>query len=113
MYKRQNEHRVNLAPRRFPLNAVAARPVRKDEIAKTPKAQEAMNAEWDRLLKAEVWDTKVVREWDDVAAEAIRNKRKFILGIFLTSVVRRGLNCLLVVMDESSRVVLCFKGTGW
>ncbi len=75
-----HDHRVKIAPRRFPFNALVARPVRKDEIARTPKAQEAMNAEWDRLLKAKVWDTEVVREWDEVAAEAIRDKKEVQFG---------------------------------
>ncbi len=74
------EHCVKIAPRRFPFNALVARPVRKDEVAKSPKAQEAMNAEWDRLLKANVWDTNVVREWDEVAAEAVRDKKEVQFG---------------------------------
>ncbi len=75
-----DKHRDKIAPRRFPFNALVARPVRKDELAATPKAKEAMDAEWDRLLKANVWDTENVREWDDVAAEALRDEKEVKFG---------------------------------
>ena len=83
------KHRVKVAPRRFPFNALVARPVRKDEIAKSPDAQKAMNAEWDRLLKAEVWGTKC-REWDDVAAEALRDKKEVQFGYLFDICVEKG-----------------------
>ena len=42
-------HRAKIADRVFPFNALVARPVGKQEIAKTPKADLAMKSEWDRL----------------------------------------------------------------
>ena len=39
-------------------------------MAQAPVAQKAMQVEWDRLRAKNVWDQSIVREWDDVAAEA-------------------------------------------
>ena len=46
----------------FPFTACVARPINKAEIAKTPKAQEAMQKEWDRLTSKGVWDENDVEE---------------------------------------------------
>ncbi len=40
-------HRVKIARRHFPFNALVARPVRKDELAATPDAKKAMDDECD------------------------------------------------------------------
>ncbi len=85
-----NIHRVKIIPRQFLVNALVARPVRKDELAVTPKAQEAMDAEWNRLLAAKVWDTTNVREWDDVAAEAVLNKKEVQFGYLFGICVEKG-----------------------
>jgi hypothetical protein len=63
-------HRVKLADSPLPFSALVARPVGKQEIARTPAAQAAMKVEWGRLHTKRVWDERVVREWDDVAREA-------------------------------------------
>ncbi len=47
--------------------ALVARPVGKRELAATPKAQEAMQKEWGRLVAEKVWDLSSVQEWDVVA----------------------------------------------
>ncbi len=70
-----HKHRKKGTPRRFPFNALVARPVNKKEIERTPKAQEAMNNEWKRLIDKHVWDMSVVRDMSDVASEA-KNKNK-------------------------------------
>jgi hypothetical protein len=63
-------HRPKLEPRSLPHNACVARSVNRAEIAATPKAMLAMQSEWDGLRSRKVWDESIVREWDDVAAEA-------------------------------------------
>ena len=80
--RRQRErHRTKVTTqRRFPFNALVARPVGKQEIANTPKAQDAMNAEWGRLRQQTVWDEDHPREWDDVRKEAQRGKYDVHLG---------------------------------
>ena len=54
---------------------MVARPVGKKEIEAQPKAQEAVQKEWQRLRDKRVWDESSVREWGDVAKEA-RDKGK-------------------------------------
>ena len=39
-----------------------------------------MDAEWDKLLKQIVWDMSIVREYDDVVAEAKMNRIKVHFG---------------------------------
>ena len=67
--RRRDPHRVkNSVPPLF--NACVARPVGKAELAKNPKAREAMEAEWTRLREKGVWEEIDCREWDDVRTEA-------------------------------------------
>ena len=63
-------HRDKLASSPFPFNACVARPVNRAEIRRVKAAAEAVRAEWKRLRDKHVWDETVVREWDEVAAEA-------------------------------------------
>ena len=59
-----------LGVRSLPVNACVARSVNKAELAAKPKAQEAMQVEWDGLRARKVWNESVVREWDGVDTEA-------------------------------------------
>ena len=59
-------HREKIGERRWPINAMVARPVGKKEIAASTAAQEAIQKEWDRLRAKNVWDETQVEEWDDV-----------------------------------------------
>ena len=54
-------------------NAMVSRPVGRAEIESNPKAKEAMKKEWRGLHDQEVFDFTVVREYDDVVAEAKKN----------------------------------------
>ena len=45
-------------------------------IARIPAAKAAMDSEWKRLIDKRVWDVGSVREWRDVAAEALRKKKE-------------------------------------
>ena len=49
-----------------------ARPVTKDEIKRTPLAQQAVALEWKRLQDMRCWEVDKVREWREVKAEARR-----------------------------------------
>ena len=66
----QQGHRELEPSQPFPFAVCAARPVPKDEIRRQPKAQEALQKEWDRLRALECWDESKVAEWKDVANKA-------------------------------------------
>ena len=57
-------------------NAMVSRPVGRAEIESNPKAKEAMLKEWKGLRDQEVFDFSMVREYDDVVAEAKKNKKE-------------------------------------
>ena len=59
-----------------PFNAMVSRPVGRAEIESNPKAKEAMLKEWKGLRDQEVFDFTMVREYDDVVAEAKKNKKE-------------------------------------
>ncbi len=75
-----DNHRVKVAPRRFPFNALVARPVGKKEIKSNPRDKAAMDKEWNRLKEKNVWNIEVVRDMSDVAAEAKTNKKEIQFG---------------------------------
>ena len=43
--EKKDKHRLKNTPRRFPFNALVARPVTKKEVERNPKAKAAMDAE--------------------------------------------------------------------
>ena len=55
---------------------MVSRPVGRAEIESNPKAREAMLKEWKGLRDQEVVDFSMVREYDDVVAEAKKNKKE-------------------------------------
>ena len=57
-------------------NAMVSRPVGRAEIESNPRAKEAMLKEWKGLRDQEVFDFTMVREYDDVVAEAKKNKKE-------------------------------------
>ena len=57
-------------------NAMVSRPVGRAEIESNPKAKEAMLKEWKGLRDQEVFDFSMVREYDEVVAEAKKNKKE-------------------------------------
>ena len=59
---------------------MVARVVSQAEIDKTPEAQKAMDAEWEKLRKKTCWLEDKAREYDDVAAEARKNDAKVHFG---------------------------------
>ena len=55
-------------------NAMVSRPVGRKEIETCQKAKDSMLKEWKGLHDQGVFDFSIVREYDDVTAEAKRNK---------------------------------------
>ena len=62
------EHRQKIAPG-LEWSAMVTKQLTNDEILKDPKAKAAMDKEWNRHA-GKTWDTKGVRELDDVIREA-------------------------------------------
>ena len=74
-----NIHRTKVSPGGLGgklFNAMVSRPVGRAEIESNPKAKEAMLKEWKGLRDQEVFDFSMVREYDDVVAEAKKNKKE-------------------------------------
>ena len=72
-------HRTKISPGGLGsklFNAMVSRPVGRAEIESNPKAKEAMLKEWKGLRDQEVFDFTMVREYDDVVAEAKKNKKE-------------------------------------
>ena len=90
----------------MPFNACVARAVNKTEMAANPKAKAAMQAEWDALRSRKLWDESIVREWDDVAAEARANGVDANLGYLFGICVEKNSE---QPVDHPSRK---FKGRG-
>ena len=85
--EREPPHWAKIADRVFPFNALVARPVGKQEIAKTPKVVLAMKSEWDRLRSKNVWEEGCVRDWHEDAKEAKDSGEEvnfgYLFGIFV------------------------------
>ena len=64
----------------FDVFGMVARVVSQSEIDRTPDAQKAMDAEWEKLRKKTCWLEEKVREYDDVANEARKNNAKVHFG---------------------------------
>ena len=72
------------------LYAAVARLVSKDEVSRTPKAQEAMNKEWDKLLTKGVWDQSRVHDCHDIVAEARAKGETVHLGRIFEACYEKG-----------------------
>ena len=83
-------HREKIGIEPQPFSAFVARPVSKKEAASTPAATEALLKEWAKLRAAGCWDEKNVREWKDVAAEALRSGTKAHVGRIFEICVEKG-----------------------
>ena len=84
------EHRPKIPNHDFPFSALVARPVGKKEIAITPAAQKALDVEWDKLVKAGVWDEQHPREWSELSAEARRTSKTIHVGRVFEICVEKG-----------------------
>ena len=64
----------------------------KAEIKSQPKAQAALQKEWERLRRKKVWDLdpKGVRKWSDVAAQARREGKEVHMGMLYEICVEEG-----------------------
>ena len=72
------------------LAALVARPVGKNELKQNPKAQAALDVEWDKLMNKKAWDMESVREWSSVSDEAQRKSKKVHVGKIFEICVEKG-----------------------
>ena len=59
---------------------MVVRSVGRKEMLNTPKTMEAMDAEWNKLVRQGVWKWSSVREYDDVVREAKQSGTKMHFG---------------------------------
>ena len=72
------------------LFANVARLVSKDEVARNPKAQEALDKEWENLRSKGVWDESRVRECRTIIDDARAAKQKVHLGRIFEACYEKG-----------------------
>ena len=103
-------HRDKYVRPLFPFPACVARPVGKAEISREPKAKEALQKEWGRLIARCVWDTRpeAVREWRDVAADARRDGSGAHMGMLFEICVEKESELAPALRKYKGRVV--FQG---
>ena len=90
--------------RTYPFFSCVARPVGRQEIERSPAAQQAMREEWQKLEANGVFDMAQVREWKDVRQQAKASGATVHHGSLATIVVEK--NAELSVSDPSRK----FKG---
>ena len=74
-----NIHRTKVPPEGLGgklFNAMVSRPVGRADIESNPKAKESMLKEWKGLRDQGAFDFTMVREYDEVVAEAKKNKKE-------------------------------------
>ena len=72
------------------LLASVARLVPKEEIARNPKAQAALDLEWNKLLKKGTWDESRVKECREICKEARDRNEKVHLGRIFEACYEKG-----------------------
>ena len=72
------------------MNTLVARPVGKKEIRANPKAQQALDVEWDKLVKKKAWQYETVSEWKVIADRAKKTGKKVHVGKVFEICVEKG-----------------------
>ena len=72
------------------VNTLVARPVDKREIRANPKAQEALDIEWNKLVKKTAWMYDTVREWGEISGKAKKSGKKVHIGKVFEICVEKG-----------------------
>ena len=93
------------------LFGAVARLVPKDEVAKNPKAKAALDKEWENLRTKGVWDESKFASAKALWTKLAKVGRPFIFTTSSKHVMKRVVTFPQTIPVESSRDVLCFKGT--
>ena len=72
------------------VNTLVARPVGKKEIRANPKAQQALDVEWEKLVKKKAWQYETVAEWKVIADKAKKTGKKVHVGKVFEICVEKG-----------------------
>ena len=89
------QHREKITPPNYTpdlrlVNSLVARPVNKREIRANPKAQEALDLEWNKLVKKDAWLYDTVTEWKEVSNKAKKSGEKVHVGKVFEICVEKG-----------------------
>ena len=89
------QHREKINPPNYTpdlrlVNSLVARPVNKREIRANPKAQEALDLEWNKLVKKDAWLYDTVTEWKEVSNKAKKSGEKVHVGKVFEICVEKG-----------------------
>ena len=71
-------------------SAMVARSVGAKEVASNPKAQKALDVEWEKLEQKGAWDYKSVVEWESIAEKARKAGGKLHVGAVFEICVEKG-----------------------
>ena len=69
---------------------MVARPVGKKEIKANPKAQQALDIEWEKLVKKNAWKYETVSEWKTISEKAKKSGKKVHVGRVFEICVEKG-----------------------
>ena len=72
------------------VNTLVARPVGKKEIGANLKAQQALDVEWEKLVKKKAWQYETVSEWKVIADRAKKTGKKVHVGKVFEICVEKG-----------------------
>ena len=84
-------------------NAMVSRPVGRKEMMEDPDAKASMRNEWLGQHKQGVYDFSIVREYDEVVAEANEKEKKSTWHEFTAFVSRRTISYQRGALDVSSK----------
>ena len=82
--------RINIQSGEMVINTLVARPVGKKEIRANPKAQQALDIEWDKLVKKNAWRYDTVAEWKTISDKAKKSGKKVHVGKVFEICVEKG-----------------------
>ena len=82
--------RVSIQSGERAINTLVARPVNRKEIRSSPKAQEALDVEWNKPVKKTAWLYDTVAEWKTVSDKAKKSGKKVHVGKVFEICVEKG-----------------------
>ena len=74
------------------INTLVARPVNRKDVRSNPKAQEALDVEWNKLVKKTAWLYDAVSDWKSFLKRPKSQARSFTLVRCLKYVLRKAAN---------------------
>ena len=88
--RREKMVRVTIHSGERIINTLVARPVNRKEIRANPKAQAALDVEWEKLVKKSAWLYDTVEEWSKISSGAKKSGKKVHVGKVFEICVGKG-----------------------